>query len=247
MAEWQTPDMIDISGLSHHYGSRCALLDLTLTLGRGLHMLLGPNGAGKSTLFSLLTRLAPVQQGDIRLLGEPPSRQTMARLGIVFQQNTLDLDLTVGQNLSYYGALHGYSKTQSLEKAAPLLTHFSLADRLNDKVRTLNGGHRRRTELVRALMHSPSVLLLDEPTSGLDPKARASLSEAVRSLCRQQPLCVLWATHLIEEVDDDDDVLILHRGRLRAHNIANQLQAAHRHPTLAGVFAALTPDNAGDD
>lgn len=239
--------MIDISGLSHHYGPRCALQDLTLTLGRGLHMLLGPNGAGKSTLFSLLTRLTPVQQGDIRLLGEAPSRQTMARLGIVFQQNTLDLDLTVGQNLSYYGALHGYSKTQSLEKAAPLLAHFSLADRLNDKVRTLNGGHRRRTELVRALMHSPSVLLLDEPTSGLDPKARASLSEAVRSLCKQQPLCVLWATHLIEEVDDDDDVLILHRGRLRAHNTANQLQAAHRHPTLAGVFAALTSDNAGDD
>ncbi|AMG30897.1 ABC transporter ATP-binding protein [Grimontia hollisae] len=239
--------MINIDGLSHHYGPRCALSDLTLTLGRGLHMLLGPNGAGKSTLFSLLARLTPVQQGNIRLLGEPPSRQTMARLGMVFQQSTLDLDLTVGQNLSYYGALHGYSKTQSLKKAAPLLTHFSLTDRLNDTVRTLNGGHRRRTELVRALMHAPSILLLDEPTSGLDPKARASLSEAVRSLCAQQPLCVLWATHLIEEVDDQDNVLILHRGRLRAHNTASELRAEYRHSTLAGVFATLTSDNAGDD
>ncbi|EOD79142.1 ABC transporter, ATP-binding protein [Grimontia indica] len=238
--------MIEVSGLSHHYGSRCALSDLSLALGRGLHMLLGPNGAGKSTLFSLLTRLTPIQQGEIALLGETPSRQTMAKLGMVFQQSTLDLDLTVGQNLSYYGALHGYSKKQSLEKAAPLLAHFSLTDRLNDKVRTLNGGHRRRTELVRSLMHSPSILLLDEPTSGLDPKARASLSDAVRSLCEQQPLCVLWATHLIEEVDDHDDVLILHRGTLRAHNKASELRALHKHPTLAKVFATLTADNEGD-
>ncbi|WP_325890978.1 ATP-binding cassette domain-containing protein [Grimontia sp. NTOU-MAR1] len=238
--------MIEVTGLSHHYGPRCAISDLSLSLGRGLHMLLGPNGAGKSTLFSLLTRLTPVQRGEISLLGQTPSRETMAKLGMVFQQSTLDLDLTVGQNLSYYGALHGYSKKQSLEKAASLLAHFSLNDRINDKVRTLNGGHRRRTELVRSLMHSPSILLLDEPTSGLDPKARASLSNAVRSLCKQQPLCVLWATHLIEEVDDHDDVLILHHGILRAHNKASELRALHQHPTLAKVFATLTSDNEGE-
>ncbi|PKF49335.1 ATP-binding cassette domain-containing protein [Enterovibrio nigricans] len=234
--------MIEVIHLNHHYGSRHALNDISLSLGRGLHMLLGPNGAGKSTLFSLLTRLTPVQSGEIKLLGEIPQRQTMAKLGVVFQQNTLDLDLTVAQNLSYYGALHGFSKSQSLEKAGPLLEHFSLADRLHDKIRALNGGHRRRTELVRALMHSPEILLLDEPTSGLDPKARASLSDAVRSLCEKQPLCVLWATHLIEEVDDDDDVLILHRGTLRAHNVAHALKEIHQHPTLAKVFANLTAD-----
>ncbi len=235
--------MIDVSALTHHYGTRCALDGVSFSLVRGLHMLLGPNGAGKSTLFSLLTRLTPVQQGEIHLLGQKPDRNTMAKLGMVFQQNTLDLDLTVGQNLSYYGALHGFSKTQSLKKAAPLLEHFSLADRLNDKVRSLNGGHRRRTELVRSLMHSPSILLLDEPTSGLDPKARSSLSDAVRSLCDQQPLCVLWATHLIEEVDDKDDVVILHKGKLRAHNTAQELRTLHQHPTLAKVFATLTADD----
>ncbi|MGF1768153.1 ATP-binding cassette domain-containing protein [Enterovibrio makurazakiensis] len=235
--------MIEVSALTHHYGARLALNDISLSLGQGLHMLLGPNGAGKSTLFSLLTQLTPSQQGDIKLLDKTPSRKTMAKLGVVFQQSTLDMDLTVAQNLSYYGALHGFSKAQSMSKAAPLLAHFSLSDRLHDKVRSLNGGHRRRTELVRALMHSPSILLLDEPTSGLDPKARKSLSDAVRALCEQQPLCVLWATHLIEEVDDDDDVLILHRGKLQAHNKASTLRTLHQHPTLAKVFAALTRDN----
>ncbi|PML81606.1 ATP-binding cassette domain-containing protein [Enterovibrio norvegicus] len=244
--------MLDIHALSHTYGQpsaakphggRQALNDINLSLGDGLHMLLGPNGAGKSTLFSLLTRLLPVQSGYVHLLGEPPNRQTMAKLGVVFQQSTLDLDLTVEQNLNYYGALHGFSATQTQQHAAPLLAHFSLSDRLKDKVRTLNGGHRRRTELVRALMHSPSILLLDEPTSGLDPKARASLSDAVRSLCEQKPLCVLWATHLIEEVAPTDDVLVLNKGQLKAHDSARNLVAFYQAESLSEVFTQLTDED----
>ncbi|MEZ9523017.1 ATP-binding cassette domain-containing protein [Enterovibrio norvegicus] len=244
--------MLDIHALSHTYGQpsaakphggRQALNDINLSLGDGLHMLLGPNGAGKSTLFSLLTRLLPVQSGYVHLLGEPPNRQTMAKLGVVFQQSTLDLDLTVEQNLNYYGALHGFSATQTQQHAAPLLAHFSLSDRLKDKVHTLNGGHRRRTELVRALMHSPSILLLDEPTSGLDPKARASLSDAVRSLCEQKPLCVLWATHLIEEVAPTDDVLVLNKGQLKAHDSARNLVAFYQAESLSEVFSQLTDED----
>ncbi|MCC4799181.1 ABC transporter ATP-binding protein [Enterovibrio norvegicus] len=244
--------MLDIHSLSHtygqssaatHRGGRQALNDINLSLGDGLHMLLGPNGAGKSTLFALLTRLLPVQSGYVHLLGEPPNRQTMAKLGVVFQQSTLDLDLTVAQNLNYYGALHGFSATQTQQHAAPLLAHFSLSNRLNDKVRTLNGGHRRRTELVRALMHSPSILLLDEPTSGLDPKARASLSDAVRSLCEQKPLCVLWATHLIEEVTPTDDVLVLNKGQLKAHDSARNLVAFYQVESLSEVFSQLTDED----
>ncbi|WP_163392192.1 ATP-binding cassette domain-containing protein [Enterovibrio norvegicus] len=244
--------MLDIHSLSHtygqssaatHCGGRQALNDINLSLGDGLHMLLGPNGAGKSTLFALLTRLLPVQSGYVHLLGEPPNRQTMAKLGVVFQQSTLDLDLTVAQNLNYYGALHGFSATQTQQHAAPLLAHFSLSNRLNDKVRTLNGGHRRRTELVRALMHSPSILLLDEPTSGLDPKARASLSDAVRSLCEQKPLCVLWATHLIEEVTPTDDVVVLNKGQLKAHDSARNLVAFYQVESLSEVFSQLTDED----
>ncbi|MEI8608223.1 ATP-binding cassette domain-containing protein [Enterovibrio sp. Hal110] len=244
--------MLDIHALSHTYGQtnaakprggRQALNNINLSLGDGLHMLLGPNGAGKSTLFALLTRLLPVQSGYVHLLGEPPNRQTMAKLGVVFQQSTLDLDLTVAQNLNYYGALHGFSATQTQQHAAPLLAHFSLSDRLKDKVRTLNGGHRRRTELVRALMHSPSILLLDEPTSGLDPKARASLSDAVRALCEQKPLCVLWATHLIEEVAPTDDVLVLDKGQLKAHDFARNLVAFYQAESLSEVFSRLTDED----
>ncbi len=245
--------MLDVHALSHTYGqtsatkprgARQALNDINLSLGEGLHMLLGPNGAEKSTLFALLTRMLSVQTGYVHLLGEPPNRQTMAKLGVVFQQSTLDLDLTVAQNLNYYGALHGFSATQTQQHAAPLLAHFSLSDRLKDKVRTLNGGHRRRTELVRALMHSPSILLLDEPTSGLDPKARSSLSEAVRALCEQKPLCVLWATHLIEEVATTDDVLVLNKGQLKAHDSARNLIAFYQAALLSDVFAKLTDEEA---
>ncbi|MFD2176501.1 ATP-binding cassette domain-containing protein [Veronia pacifica] len=232
--------MIKVNEVSFRYGQRVALDRVSFRLDTGLNILLGPNGAGKSTLFSLLANLSQRQQGSLTLMGKTPGSDTMAELGIVFQQSTLDLDLTVVQNLSYYGALHGFSKKHSLEKATPLLKHFELLSRLNDTVRQLNGGHRRRTELVRALMHSPSVLLLDEPSSGLDPKARQDLTKAVRDLCRQHPLCVLWATHLIDEASHDDNVLILHQGKLQAQGTVKALTTKHGQRSLSDVFALLT-------
>jgi ABC-2 type transport system ATP-binding protein len=142
-------------------------------------------------------------------------------MGVVFQQSTLDLDLSVEQNLRYHAALHG------------------LTERGCERVRELNGGHRRRVEIARALLHQPRLLLLDEASVGLDPASRLALNQHVRSLCREQGISVLWTTHLLDEVHSDDDLLILHQGRLVASGQAREVSAEHG-GALHTAFTQLT-------
>lgn len=230
--------------LNFHYGKRQALTDVSfqLTAG-GFNALLGPNGAGKSTLFALLTRLYALQQGEIQIndqsLRQHPAA-VMRQLGVVFQQSTLDLDLTVAQNLRYHGRLHGMAGPLLQQRISEELARMAMADRLNDTVRSLNGGHRRRLEIARALLHQPGVLLLDEPTVGLDPPTRQALTQHVRQLCQQQQLTVLWATHLIDEIDLNDRVLLLHKGQLLADAQGGALCAAQQCHNLADLFTTLT-------
>jgi ABC-2 type transport system ATP-binding protein len=205
--------------------------------------LLGPNGAGKTTLFSLLTRLYSLQCGEISIQGDDLKQapaSVMQRLGVVFQQSTLDLDLTVAQNLYYHAALHGYSRREAQPAIERELERMSLTERAKDKVRALNGGHRRRVEIARALLHTPDVLLLDEPSTGLDPHSRASLNEHVRSLCESDNLTVLWATHLIEEIQPQDRVLLLNQGKLLSKGTGEDLLSLSQQTTLADAFKALT-------
>lgn len=235
---------IEISNLSFSYGSLNALQDINLSLQEGrFNALLGPNGAGKSTLFALLTRLYALQQGEITITGHSIARhpaQVMRKLGVVFQQSTLDLDLSVAQNLYYHAALHGMSKRQALPRITEELARFDLSARLHDKVRSLNGGHRRRVEIARALLHKPTILLLDEPSVGLDPATRESLNLHIRELCQEQQLTVLWATHLMEEVQPDDPVTILFRGKVLASNTAGQLCQEHQCADIGTLFRSLT-------
>lgn len=164
----------------------------------------------------------------------------MRQIGVVFQQNALDLDLTVRQNLQYHAALHGLSRKEARVRGDRELERFSLKDRANDAVRQLNGGHRRRVEIARALLHNPSMLLLDEPTVGLDVASRKALNEHVRTLCDEDGLTVLWATHLIEEVRSDDRVLILHQGQLLADGNGQAICEAEGTRDLAETFHSLT-------
>lgn len=234
---------LQVSGVGFTYGPRQALNDLAFELAPGrFGALLGPNGAGKSTLIALLTRLYDLQQGDIRIFGhslrnEP--RQALRQLGVVFQQSTLDLDLSVQQNLAYHAALHGMPRREAQARIDEELLRQDLAERRHDKVRTLNGGHRRRVEIARALLHQPRLLLLDEASAGLDPASRLALGRHVRNLCREQGLCVLWTTHLLDEIESSDDLLILHRGERVAWGKASQFG-----DDLAISFARLTGDEA---
>lgn len=215
-----------VADLCYGFGSKQALDGVSFEVGSGQFCaLLGPNGAGKTTLFNLLTRIFSSPRGRIEIAGVDLARhprRALACLGIVFQQTTLDLDLTVRQNLRYFAALHGLSGRDAGRRIDAALDRLEMRDRAGEKVRALNGGHKRRTELARALIHAPSVLLLDEPTVGLDAQARAAITAHVHALAAEGTT-VLWATHLTDEVRADDRLVILHRARVLADGIAGQI------------------------
>jgi ABC-2 type transport system ATP-binding protein len=237
------PSALSVEGLSHAYGARQALRDVTFAIQPATFtVLLGLNGAGKSTLFSLVTRLYGTQRGAIRIFGHDVARapgEALRRLGIVFQPRTLDLDLSVRQNLTYHAALHGIGSRDARRRADRVLDRIGLADRSGDKVRDLSGGQMRRIEIARALLHEPRLLLLDEPTVGLDIRSRADILDHVRGLVAEERVCVLWATHLIDEVAEGDDVIVLHQGRLLAHGPVARVTADARATDIRTAFTDL--------
>jgi ABC-2 type transport system ATP-binding protein len=238
------PAALEIAKLSHSYGPRLALADVSFRLRPGdFTVLLGLNGAGKSTLFSLATRLYAHRTGEIAIFGAAIDRDpatALSRIGVVFQQPTLDLDLTIEQNLRYHAALHGLPRREVGARIAAELTRVDLVKRRHDKVRQLSGGQRRRVEIARALLHQPRLLLLDEPTVGLDVEGRQFLLDHVRTLCREQGIAVLWATHLIDEVGADARLVILHQGHVMAEGSLSEVLASTGTATIREAFDALT-------
>ncbi|MGL4235434.1 ABC transporter ATP-binding protein [Tabrizicola sp.] len=228
-----------VSDLSYRFGSKTALDGVSFAIEAGQFCaLLGPNGAGKSTLFGLLTRLFTTRDGRIEVAGHDLARApraALARIGVVFQQPTLDLDLTVRRNLLYFAALHGITHREADLRAAAALERLGMSERAGELARELNGGHRRRMEIARALIHRPDVLLLDEPTVGLDAASRAAITRHVHDLA-DDGMTVLWATHLTDEVLPLDRLVILHHGRVLADGIAGQVGR----PRLSDRFLALT-------
>lgn len=237
---------LEVEDLHHAYGPGAVALD-----GVGVRVmpgtftvLLGPNGAGKSTLFALATGLLQPTAGRIRVHGHDLAREpgrALGRMGVVFQQPTLDLDLTVVQNLRYFAALHGIPGREANRQIEAELNRLDLFERRGEKIRALNGGHRRRVEIARALLHRPALLLLDEPTVGLDIPARRELIQHVHALCAADGIAVLWATHLIDEIAPATDyVVVLHRGRVRASGPVAAVNAAAGCATVAESFDRLT-------
>lgn len=236
---------LEVEGLSHAYGARRALDGVSFSVAPGAFCaLLGPNGAGKSTLFALLTRLFDHRGGSLRvfgteLLSDPGA--ALARIGVVFQQPTLDPDLTVRQNLMYHAALHGLPRREARARGDAELDRLGLLDRAGDRVRGLSGGQRRRAELARALVTRPSLLLLDEPTVGLDVPSREMILAHVRGLCAAGALAALWATHLLDEAEAADALVVLHGGTVRATGGPAGVMAATGTATLRAAYDALTP------
>ncbi|MCT7664047.1 ABC transporter ATP-binding protein [Shinella kummerowiae] len=232
---------LTVEDISHDWGARRALDGVSFTVERGRFCaLLGPNGAGKSTLFGMLTRLFTPRTGRIAIAGHDMARApraALAGMGVVFQASTLDPDLTVRRNLLYFAALHGLSGREAEARAMAALERLGMAERAEEKAARLNGGHRRRMEIARALIHRPDVLLLDEPTVGLDAASRAAITQHVHDLAAGG-LTVLWATHLVDEVRRQDRLVILHHGRVLADGEAGDIGGTD----LTGRFLALTGD-----
>jgi len=205
--------------------------------------LLGPNGAGKSTLFQLLSGLFAADSGRIEVMGHDMARDpvpALAQLGIVFQQPTLDLELTITANLLFHAGLHGIPRATAQERIAAELKRLGLADRAHDKTAQLSGGNRRRVELARALLHDPRMLLMDEATVGLDPASRSELLKLLLTMRAERGVAVLWATHLCDEVTDADRVIVLHRGKVLADTTPAELMAKAGTATIEQAFLAMT-------
>lgn len=232
---------IAVQNLNFGYGARAVLKDISFSIMPGqCVMLLGPNGSGKTTLFSLICRLLAMQKGEIRIGGQNIERakhETMRKIGIVFQQSALDVDLTVKQNLTYFAGLHGLGRAETALRIADVVSTLNIGDRLTDKVRNLNGGHKRRVEIARALLTRPSVLLLDEPTVGLDIPTRKSLIELLHTHVSHNNTAVLWATHLADEVMSQDTLLILSHGRIAAQGVVSSVLKAAAAQSVEAAFA----------
>jgi ABC-2 type transport system ATP-binding protein len=238
------PPALEVSGLSKSFGPIRALDAIELTVQPGeLVVLLGPNGAGKSTLLQLLTGLLMPDAGTIRVCGHDLRTElttVLSLLGIVFQQSTLDLELSVRENLRFHADLHGLPRSKAAAVIEESLLRYGLLELAQAPIRTISGGNRRRVELARALLHSPRVLIMDEATVGLDPVSRRDILRHILELRGRAGVAVLWATHLIDEAGVADRVLVLHKGGLVFGDSAKALAARHSGNDLNEAFLQLT-------
>jgi len=236
-------NQLEIKNVSYKYEKDLVLKNVNLNIKPASFLvLLGLNGAGKSTLFALITRLLKLQEGEIiiNLHSLSNYKKALENIGIVFQEPTLDLDLTVKQNLIFYGSLKGISFKETMASIEEELKTLELEEKLDVKVRSLNGGHRRRVEILRALINSPKLLLLDEATSGLDIKSRYSIISYVKEIVKKRGISVLWITHLFDEIDEEDEVAIIKKGEIVVSGIVKDLVKENNMDSLTQVFEHLT-------
>jgi ABC-2 type transport system ATP-binding protein len=242
--ETTTEGVLELRDVVKSYGPRKALDGVDISIAGGEFVaLLGPNGAGKTTLFQLLTGLFVADSGAIKVDGHDIRHNAvpaLAGIGVVFQQPTLDLDLSVAENLRFHANLHGIGGSDAKQRIDHGLAQLKLSDRAKDIARALSGGQRRRVELARALIHRPRVLLMDEPTVGLDPSSRRDLLSYVLELRDERNMAILWATHLVDEAEQSDRVIVLHQGHVLASGSPAELIAETGAADLHDAFVSMT-------
>src|SRR5689334_871831 len=222
------PNAIDISSLSRSYGDRAALSDVSFAVSSGeIFGLLGPNGGGKTTLFRVLSTLLPPTSGSAKIFGYDVVANPLAvrqMIGVVFQSSNLDRKLTAYENLRHQGNFYGLSGARLDRRIDELLERVGLTDRRNDLAEKLSGGQRRRIEIAKGLVHSPSLLLLDEPSTGLDPGARRAVWDYLLGLQKSDGVTILLTTHILEEADQCERLAILDKGKLVATGTPDELK-----------------------
>jgi ABC-2 type transport system ATP-binding protein len=235
-------NILEVNNIDFSYGKKRVLSNISFYIKEGtFSVLLGLNGAGKSTIFSLISRLQNLVIGEISINNYPIKDYSNALkdIGIVFQEPTLDLDLTVRQNLYYYGSLKGLDFKQTILTIEDEIKKLELESHLDIQVRKLNGGHRRRVEILRALINRPKLLLLDEPTVGLDLKSRFDILNYVRELVKTKHISVLWITHLFDEVEESDDITVIKAGEIVESGIVKNIIEKYKQENLVETFNYL--------
>ncbi len=221
--------MIEVQNLTHRYGDRAALSGVSFDVHEGeIFGLLGPNGGGKSTLFRILSTMMVPTEGRAMVAGYDVARdpaEVRRRVGVVFQTQSLDKALTVEENLRSQGHLHGLSGASLRKRMEEAMEWLGLTERRKDLVETLSGGLKRRVEIAKALLHRPKVLLMDEASTGLDPAARRDLSRHVAELREREGVTILLTTHILEEADRCDRLVLLHQGKIVAHGTPSELRS----------------------
>jgi lipooligosaccharide transport system ATP-binding protein len=235
--------LVQARGLIKRFGDFTAVdgIDFDLVMGEAFGFL-GPNGAGKSSTMRMIGCVSPPTGGTLRILGMDPvadGPQIRARLGVVPQEDTLDMELTVSENLLVYGRYFGLRRGVIRERAAQLLQFVQLADRAGDKVESLSGGMRRRLTIARSLINEPDILLLDEPTTGLDPQARHALWDRLFRL-KQQGVTLILTTHYMDEAEQlCDRLVVMDGGRVVAEGAPRDLIARHSTPEVLELRFSL--------
>lgn len=220
MSPVSSADAVEVADVVFNYGERRALDGVSFRVPRGeIFGLLGPNGGGKTTLFRILSTLLIPTSGSARVLGHDVVTDSIAvreRIGVVFQNQSLDRRLSVQENLEHQGRLHGITGKTLAERIDDALDRTGIADRRADKIDLLSGGLKRRVELAKSLLHSPELLLLDEPSTGVDPAVRLDYWQHLQRLRAESGVTVLLTTHLLDEADKCDRLALLDRGSLVA-------------------------------
>ena len=223
------PPAVEVAGLEKRYGDVEAVrgVDFRVEAGETFGFL-GPNGAGKSTTINILCTLARATAGSARVAGYDVATQrdeVRRSIGLVFQDATLDVDLTAEQNLRFHAELYGVPKAVLTQRIDDMLRMVGLTERRGSVVQTFSGGMRRRLEIARGLLHSPRVLFLDEPTIGLDPQSRASVWDYIRALREREDITVFLTTHYMDEAEHCDRIAIMDSGRIVAMGTPEALKA----------------------
>lgn len=240
----ETVPVLDIKDLKKSYGKTEALKGVTLSIDRAEVVgLLGPNGAGKSTLFQIAAGLFAPDSGSVTLFGLDYRRNAadiLKRLGVVFQARAIDLDMSVQANLAFHGALFGLAGPALKTRINEVTALLEIGDLLKKPVRNLSGGNQRRVEVARALLNGPNLLLMDEPSTGLDPVTREMLVEHMQIVRRDHGTSILWATHLVEELEKADRILLLVAGAIVRVGSPAELMAETGTDNLTAAYISIT-------
>jgi ABC-2 type transport system ATP-binding protein len=239
------PNIIEVNQLTKRFGDFVAVDDVSFTVDKGeVFAFLGPNGAGKSTTIKMLTTLLHPSDGLIRINGFDPVEspdEVRRTFGIVFQDPSLDDELTAYENMEFHGVLYDVPRALRRERIEELLKFVELWERRKSLVKEFSGGMKRRLEIARGLLHHPKIIFLDEPTLGLDPQTRNHLWQYLRDLNKKEGITVFFTTHYMEEADRiADRIAIIDHGKIVAAGTPRDLKSKTKTVNLEDAFLSLT-------